>query len=89
MRLGLGYAKGLRKQAAESLLAARIQNGPFRSADDLALRVPELNRKELTLLARIGALNRMEESRTGAMRFGRWSGRARPEGPLLIQKESA
>ena len=74
MRMGLGYAKGLRKQAAEALLAARAQDGPFRSADDLALRVPELNRKELTLLARIGALNRVEELRTGAMRFGRWSG---------------
>jgi len=44
MRMGLGYAKGLRRQAAEALLAARAQDGPFRSADDLALRVPELNR---------------------------------------------
>ena len=76
MRMGLGYAKGLRKQAAEALLAARAQDGPFRSADDLALRVPELNRKELSLLARIGALNRWRKLRTGAMRFGRWSGRA-------------
>jgi error-prone DNA polymerase len=86
MRLGLGYAKGLRKQAAEALLAARVQDGPFRSADDLALRVPELNRKELTLLARIGALNRVEEvaHRRDALWQVEWAGR--PEGPLLIKK---
>jgi error-prone DNA polymerase len=86
MRLGLGYAKGLRKQAAEALLAARVQNGSFRSADDLALRVPELNRRELSLLARIGALNRVEEvaHRRDALWQVEWAGR--PEGPLLIQK---
>ncbi len=86
MRMGLGYAKGLRKQAAEALLAARVQDGPFRSADDLALRVPELNRRELSLLARIGALNRVEEvaHRRDALWQMEWAGR--PEGPLLIQK---
>jgi error-prone DNA polymerase len=86
MRLGLGYAKGLRKQAAEALLAARVQDGPFRSADDLALRVPELNRKELSLLARIGALNWLDEvaHRRDALWQVEWAGR--PEGPLLIQK---
>jgi error-prone DNA polymerase len=86
MRLGLGYAKGLRKQPVEALLAARIQDGPFRSADDLALRVPELNRKELSLLARIGALNRVEEvaHRRDALWQVEWAGR--PEGPLLTQK---
>jgi error-prone DNA polymerase len=86
MRLGLGYAKGLRKQAAEALLAARTQDGPFRSADDLALRVPELNRKELSLLARIGALNRVEDvaHRRDALWQVEWAGR--PEGPLLTEK---
>jgi error-prone DNA polymerase len=86
MRMGLGYAKGLRKQAAEALLAARVQDGSFRSADDLALRVPELNRRELSLLARIGALNRVEEvaHRRDALWQVEWAGR--PEGPLLIQK---
>jgi error-prone DNA polymerase len=86
MRLGLGYAKGLRKQAAEALLTARMQNGSFRSADDLALRVPALNRRELSLLARIGALNRVEEvaHRRDALWQVEWAGR--PEGPLLIQK---
>ena len=86
MRMGLGYAKGLRKQAAEALLTARMLDGPFRSADDLALRVPELNRKELTLLARIGALNWVDEvaHRRDALWQVEWAGR--PEGPLLIQK---
>ena len=88
MRMGLGYAKGLRKQAAEALLAARMQDGPFRSADDLALRAPELNRKELTLLARIGALNWVDEvaHRRDALWQVEWAGR--PEGPLLIQNKS-
>ncbi len=89
MRLGLGYAKGLRKQAAEALLAARAQNGPFRSADDLALRLPQVNRRELSLLARIGALNRLEEvaHRRDALWQVEWAGR--PEGPLLRQQNHA
>ena len=82
MLLGLGYAKGLRKQAAEALIAAR-QEREFSSAGDLAQRVPELNRRELTLLARIGALNRIEDvaRRRDALWQVEWAGR--PEGPLL------
>ncbi len=57
VRMGLGYAKGLRKISAEALVESRVRNGRYRSAEDLALRVPGLNRKELTLLAQIGALN--------------------------------
>ena len=60
LRMGLGYAKRLRKQSAEALTESRTQHGPFRSAEDLALRVPSLDRKELTLLARIGALNKID-----------------------------
>ena len=87
MRLGLGYAKGLRKQAAEALVAAR-QNGEFRSAGDLAQRVPELNRRELTLLARIGALNRVDDvaHRRDALWQVEWAGR--PEGPLLSRQSN-
>ena len=59
LRMGLGYAKRLRKQSAEALVESRTQDGPFRSTEDLALRVPLLDRKELTLLARIGALNKV------------------------------
>jgi error-prone DNA polymerase len=85
MRMGLRYAKGLRRQSAETLIASREQDGPFRSAEDLALRVSSLNRKELTLLARIGALNPLEgiAHRRDAMWQIEWAGR--PEGPLLQQ----
>ena len=77
LRIGPGYAKGLRKQSAEALVASREQDGAFRSAEDLALRVPSLNRKELTLLARIGALESVSmESSIGAMLSGRSSGPA-------------
>jgi error-prone DNA polymerase len=85
MRMGLGYAKGLRRQSAEALIASREQDGPFRSAEDLALRVSSLNRKELTLLARIGALNQLEgiAHRRDALWQIEWAGK--PEGPLLRQ----
>lgn len=60
LRLGLGYAKGLRHQSAITIERARTADGPFRSAEDLVARVPLLNRKELTLLGRVGALNTLE-----------------------------
>jgi error-prone DNA polymerase len=86
MRMGLGYAKGMRKQSADALVASREQDGKFRSAEDLALRVPSLNRKELTLLARIGALNQLEgiAHRRDALWQVEWAGK--PEGPLLRQR---
>jgi len=86
MRMGLSYAKGMRKQSADALIASREQDGEFRSAEDLALRVPLLNRKELTLLARIGALNHLEgiAHRRDALWQVEWVGK--PEGPLLRQR---
>ncbi|WP_263368692.1 DNA polymerase III subunit alpha [Edaphobacter bradus] len=86
MRMGLGYAKGLRSQAADALIASRKQDGSFRSTDDVTLRVPMLNRKELTLLARIGALNQIEgvAHRRDALWQVEWAGK--PEGPLLRQQ---
>jgi error-prone DNA polymerase len=86
LRMGLGYAKGLRKQSAEAVIASRREQGRFRSADDLALRAPSLNRKELTLLARIGALNWIDgvAHRRDALWQIEWAGR--PEGPLLCQQ---
>src|ERR1700691_1325085 len=59
LRLGLLYAKGLRQQSGEALVNSRKQAGLFRSAEDIALRVPSLNRKEFTLRARIGAFNKI------------------------------
>jgi error-prone DNA polymerase len=85
VRMGLGYAKGLRRQSAEALVESRGREGVFRSAEDLALRVPGLNRKELTLLARIGALNWVEgvEHRRDALWQVERAGKM--EGPLLRQ----
>jgi error-prone DNA polymerase len=86
MRLGLRYAKGLRKQPADALAYCRKQNGPFLSVDDLALRIPSLNEAELTLLASIGALNWIEgvENRHDALWQIKWA--AKVEGPLLRQR---
>ncbi len=85
LRMGLGYAKGLRRQSAETLVASRTENGPFRSAEDLTMRVSSLNRKELTLLARVGALNKLDaiEHRRDALWQVERAGKL--EGPLLRQ----
>ena len=56
LRMGLRYVRGLREEAARSLLRERLLN-PFISIHDLTRRVPELRRDELTTLADIGALN--------------------------------
>ncbi len=56
LRLGLCYARGLRQDAAIALTAARELRA-FTSIQELALRVPELRKSELALLAKIGALN--------------------------------
>ena len=86
LRMGLGYAKGLRRQSADLLSYTRTTVGPFRSAEDLALRVPSLNRKELTLLARIGALNNLDgiAHRRDALWQVERAGKL--EGPLLRQE---
>jgi error-prone DNA polymerase len=85
LRMGLGYAKGLRRQSAEAVVETRSRDGHFRSAEDLALRVPVLNRKELTLLARVGALNKLDgiEHRRDALWQVERAGKL--EGPLLRQ----
>src|SRR5260370_16231256 len=83
LRIGLNYAKGLRQSSADALLAARSLDGVFASVDDLVLRVSSLNRKELVLLARIGALNSLGklEHRRDALWQVEQAGR--PSGPLL------
>ncbi len=89
LRIGMNYAKGLRQATAEAILARRTSCGPFASVDDLALRVPELNRKELVLLARIGALNSLGniEHRRDALWQVEEAGR--PVGPLLRNAHAA
>jgi error-prone DNA polymerase len=83
LRIGLNYAKGLRRSSVESLLAARTIGGPFASVEDLTLRVSSFSRQELVLLARIGALNSLD--RVEHRRDGLWQVEeaGRPVGPLL------
>jgi error-prone DNA polymerase len=89
LRLGLNYAKGLRKSPAEALLVARIQDGPFVSVDDMAQRVPSFNRKELVALARIGALNSLGEVEHRRDALWQVEQAGRPVGPLLRGAASA
>jgi error-prone DNA polymerase len=89
LRLGLNYAKGLRKESAEALIGARSQVGPFRSAEDIALRVPTLNRREFTLLAQIGALNRLDGIRDRRDALWQVERAAKFEGPLLRENSES
>jgi len=83
VRIGMNYAKGLRKANGEALVAARVQDGLFQSVEDVALRIPELSRRELVNLARIGAMNSLEA--VGHRRDALWQVEqaGRPVGPLL------
>ncbi len=56
LRMGFRYTKGLPEATAQAIVRERSKR-PFESIVDLAHRVPELRRKELVLLASIGALN--------------------------------
>ena len=86
LRMGLGYAMGLRKSAGDVLVAARVEGGEFRSAEDLAQRVPELNQRELALLARIGALNSLEGIAHRRDALWQVERAGKMEGPLLRQR---
>ena len=86
LRMGLRYAKRLRKQSAETLVASRMRNGLFRSAEDLALRVSELDRKELTTLAYIGAMNQVDGIAHRRNALWQVERAGKMEGPLLRQR---
>ena len=89
LRLGLNYARSLKAATASQLVAARVAGGPFQSVEDLALRVPSLNRSDLAQLARIGALNALggvEHRRDAIWQIEQVS---RPIGPLLRQRAEA
>jgi error-prone DNA polymerase len=86
VRLGLGYVKGLAKQTAETFVVERSTGGLFRSAEDLAQRVPSLGRRELTRLAQIGALNQLDGIHHRRDALWQVERAGRPEGPLLRQQ---
>src|SRR5436309_296761 len=82
------------EQPANGLLPSvnERERKPFVSVDDLARRVPELQKKDLVMLAQIGALNSISgslpDSRTKPhRRDALWDVErvAQPEGPLLSE----
>jgi error-prone DNA polymerase len=56
LRMGLRYVRGFREEAGQALARERMR-APFASIHDLARRVSQLRKDELTTLAEIGALN--------------------------------
>ncbi|MDR3727132.1 MAG: OB-fold nucleic acid binding domain-containing protein [Terracidiphilus sp.] len=83
LRVGLNYVRGLRHSAAQALLHERDINGGFSLVDDLASRVPELQRKELVALAQIGALNSLGQVHDRRDALWQVEEAGRPVGPLL------
>jgi error-prone DNA polymerase len=84
--LGFRYVRGLRQQAAEAVVRARGER-PFSSVDDLAVRVPELRKDEMKMMAEVGALNPLEQIHR---REALWMAEraVRPVGPLLERLEA-
>ena len=84
LRIGLRYIRGLQQATAEALVQERKRR-PFASTEDLALRVPQLSRANLAMLARIGALNYLNPDTEMHRRDALWQieKAARKAGPLL------
>ena len=85
VRLGLAHAAGLRRAAAERVVAERRRQ-PFAALDDLVARA-DLMRDELRMLAGVGALNAFGLTRRSAL----WQVEraCRPAGPLFRAQEGA
>jgi error-prone DNA polymerase len=84
VRLGLRFVKGLREEVGKELVCERSVRA-FASIEDLKLRIPGLQKSELTALAEIGALN-LVGSKTGFhRRDALWQieRASRRAGPLL------
>jgi Helix-hairpin-helix motif len=56
LRFGLGYAKGLRREAAEEIVTSR-EVYRFRSIEDLAQRIPILNRRDWSCIQSQGSVS--------------------------------
>jgi len=83
LRLGLRYVKGLRAESGASILRER-ESKSFAGIDDLARRVPQLRKDEMSKLAATGALNSLSAAHR---RDALWksSRAARDAGPLLAE----
>jgi error-prone DNA polymerase len=56
LRLGLRYVRGFRQTTAEAVVTNRRERA-FTSISDLTVRVPQLSKSDLRMLATVGALN--------------------------------
>lgn len=82
VRLGFTFVKGLRREAAERI-AEEARRQPFSSLADL-LRRGGLNRRELEVLASIGACASLGETRRSALwQVSAFDGHDRPLGWLM------
>jgi len=90
VRLGLRFVKGLREEAGQEIVRERGERA-FRSIDDLKLRVPGLQKSELTALAEIGALNFVGSKAGFHRRDALWQIErvSRRAGPLLEECEES
>ena len=88
LRLGMRYIKGMRESAAHAIVRER-ERAPFTSVDNLARRVPELQKRELVLLAEVGALNFLSPEHRIHRRDALWQVEraCRRTGPLLEKIE--
>jgi error-prone DNA polymerase len=84
MRVGMRYVKGLRESVAHAIVSERAR-APFTCVDDLARRVPELQKRELVQLAEVGALNFLRADHRLHRRDALWQVEraCRRTGPLL------
>lgn len=82
LRIGLRYARGLRQASAEALISER-QKRVLEGIDDLARRVPQLQKPELVTLSEIGALNPLRKGMHRRTALWQVERAARPAGPLL------
>jgi error-prone DNA polymerase len=84
MRMGLRYVRGLQQSAVEILILQREQS-PFVSVEDFANRLPQLSRDNLAMLAKIGALNKLNPDTKLHRRDALWQVEkaVRRSGPLL------
>jgi error-prone DNA polymerase len=84
MRVGLRYVRGLREDIGCEIVRQRAI-APLESIDDLAQRIPKIQKAELTSLAEVGALNFISGQRGFHRRDALWQVEraARRAGPLL------
>jgi error-prone DNA polymerase len=84
LRIGMRYVKGMRESVAHAIVEARAR-APFTCIDDLGRRVPGLQKRELILLAEVGALNFLTPGNRSHRRDALWQVEraCRRTGPLL------